>query len=472
MNAPPPPASPARPDAAALDRSRANTELGLLVLAVLVIVTAYALVGLAQEPVLPSGLLAYGGTMLALGVAAHLITRRLAPGADPVLLPAAFLLNGLGLVMVRRIDFALELRGSTTQLAPQQTLWSVIAIAAFCLTLAVIRDHRVLDRYRYLIGVTAVVLLLLPLLPVIGREVNGARIWLRVAGFSIQPGELAKIGLAVFFASYLAEKRQLLSVATNRLGPLMVPPARAFGPVVVVWIASLGVLIFQKDLGLSLLLFGMFVLLMFVATGRLVYLAGGTALFAAGAAVAHQLFGHVRLRLAIWLDPFADATGAGYQLVQSLFALGTGGILGVGWGQGRPDFIPFVQTDFIFSAFGEELGLVGTTAILLCYFMIVGRGLRAALRCRDDFGTLLAGCLVIVFGLQVFVILGGVTRLIPLSGMTLPFMSYGGSSLVSNYVLVALLLRISAPATAEPGAVSEPPAGRAAAPAARRAEPA
>lgn len=442
-------ASPARPEEAARHRARSHTELGLIVLAVLVVLTAYALVGLAQEPVLPSGLLAYGGAMLALGIAAHLITRRFAPGADPILLPTAFLLNGLGLVMVRRIDFSTELRGATTQLAPQQTLWTVVAVVGFCLTLLLIRDHRVLDRYRYLIGFAAVVLLLLPLLPVIGREVNGARIWLRVAGFSIQPGELAKIGLAVFFASYLADKRQLLSVATNRLGPLMVPPARAFGPVIIVWLASLSVLIFQKDLGLSLLLFGMFVLLMYVATGRIVYLAGGGLLFAAGAAAAHQMFGHVRTRVSIWLDPFADATGAGYQLVQSLFALGTGGILGVGWGQGRPDFIPFVQTDFIFSAFGEEVGLVGTTALLLAYFLIVGRGLRIALRCRDDFGTLLAGCLVIVFGLQVFVILGGVTRLIPLSGMTLPFMSYGGSSLVSNYVLVALLLRISAPAPVE-----------------------
>lgn len=445
--------SVARPDETAVHRSRANTELGLIVLAVLAVLTAYALVGLAQEPVLPSGLLGYGGAMLGLGVAAHLVTRRFAPGADPVILPIAFLLNGLGLVMVRRIDFAMELRGTTTGLAPQQTMWTVVAVAAFCVTLIAVRDHRVLDRYRYLIGVTAIVLLLLPLLPGIGREVNGARIWLRVAGFSIQPGEAAKIGLAVFFASYLADKRQLLSVATNRLGPLMVPPARAFGPVVVVWLASLTVLIFQKDLGLSILLFGMFVLLMFVATGRLVYLVGGGSLFAAGAAIAYQLFGHVQVRLAIWLDPFADATGSGYQLVQSLFALGTGGIFGVGWGQGRPDFIPFVQTDFIFSAFGEEVGLVGTTALLLAYFLIVGRGLRIALGCRDDFGMLLAGCLVIVFGLQVFVILGGVTRLIPLSGMTLPFMSYGGSSLLSNYVLVALLLRISAPASAE-----QPPA--------------
>ncbi len=429
---------------ATIAKQRANTELGLLLLAVLITLVAYTLVGLAEEAALPAGLAAYGGVLLAVAGAAHVVSRRRAPGGDPILLPLAFLLNGLGLVMIRRFDFAFAARGTDTTLAQQQTVWTVVAVGAFCLTLLVIRDHRVLDRYRYVIGFAAIVLLLLPLLPVIGREINGARIWLRFAGLSFQPGELAKIGLAVFFASYLAENRQLLSVATNKLGPFMVPPARAFGPVVVVWLASLSVLVLQNDLGLSLLLFGMFVLLLYTATGRPAYLLGSTALFGAGAWLAYQLFSHVRPRVDIWLDPFADFAGAGYQLVQSLFALGTGGLFGVGWGQGRPDFIPFVHTDFIFSAFGEELGLVGTTALLLCYLLIVGRGLRTALRVRDDFGTLLAACLVIVFALQTFVILGGVTRLIPLSGMTLPFVSYGGSSLLSNYILIALLVRISA----------------------------
>ena len=429
---------------AAFHRQRSNTELGLLLLAVVITGVAYVIVGLAQEPVLPAGVLAYGGAMLALALVAHLVRRRWAPGADPTLLPLAFVLNGLGLAMIRRIDFAMEVRGLETTLAQQQTAWTLVAIGAFCATLLLVRDHRVLDRYRYLIGVTAVVLLVLPLLPVIGREVNGARIWLRVAGFNFQPGELAKIGLAVFFASYLADKRQLLTVATNKLGPFMVPPARAFGPVAVVWLASLSVLVLQNDLGLSLLLFGMFALLLYTATGRPAYLVGSGALFTAGAYAAYQLFSHIRPRVDIWLDPFADFAGAGYQLAQSLFALGTGGLFGVGWGQGRPDFIPFVSTDFIFSAFGEEVGLVGTTALLLCYFLVVGRGLRTALRCRDDFGTLLAACLVIVFALQTFVIIGGVTRLIPLSGMTLPFVSYGGSSLLANYVLIALLLRVSA----------------------------
>lgn len=427
-------------------RRAANTELALLALAVVVVAVAYALVGLAQAPLLPPGLAAYGGALAALAAAGHVVRRRMAPGADPLLLPLGFLLNGLGLVMVRRIDYLNQLREPPREaLAPAQTMWTLVAVAVFCATLLLLRDYHVLDRYRYLIGIGALVALLLPLLPVIGREINGARLWLRVAGFTIQPGEIAKLGLVAFFASYLAEKRALLSIATNRVGPLMVPPARAFGPVVAVWLVSLAVLIFQKDLGLSLLFFGVFVLLLYTATARVSYVFVGAALFAGGAAFAYTAFAHVQNRLVIWLSLWdrLDVRGA-EQLMHSLFALGTGGVFGVGLGQGRPDFIPFVQTDFIFSAFGEELGLLGTTALLLAYFLIVGRGFHIALRSADDFGQLLAAGLTILFALQVFVIVGGVTRLIPLTGLTLPFVSYGGSSLLANYVLLALLLRVSA----------------------------
>ncbi|MGH8903167.1 MAG: FtsW/RodA/SpoVE family cell cycle protein [Egibacteraceae bacterium] len=427
-------------------RRQSNTELGLLTLGVIVTLCAYALVGLSQNPVLPAGLVPYGGALVALGLAGHLITRRLAPGADPLLLPLAFLLNGLGLVMVRRIDFALAAaeQQQPTPLAPLQTVWTVVGVAAFCATLVLIRDHRQLDQYRYLIGAAALVLLLLPLLPLIGTEIRGARIWLRLGGLSLQPGEFAKLGIVAFFASYLAEKRPLLSVATNRLGPLHFPPARAFAPIVSAWLISLAVLIFQKDLGLSLLFFGIFVVLLYIATSRLAYVVAGVGLFGVGAALAGSAFAHVRSRIEIWLDPFAQADTAGFQLVQSLFALGSGGIAGVGWGQGQPNLIPDVQTDFIFSAFGEELGLLGLTALLLCYFIFAGRGYAIAVRARDDFGTLLAAGLVSVFALQVFVIVGGVTRVIPLTGLTLPFLSYGGSSLLANYVLCALLLRVSA----------------------------
>ena len=420
-------------------RRRANTELSLLVLAVLIILCAYALVGLAQLDAIPNGIATYGGAMAALALAAHLVSRRLAAGADPLLLPMGFLLNGLGLVMVRRLDFAQD-----ASRAPAQTVWALVAVAVFVATLVILRDHTVLDQYRYLIGVAALVFLLLPLVPLIGREVNGARIWLRVAGLSFQPGEVAKLGLVAFFASYLAEKRALLTVATNRLGPFMVPPARAFGPILVVWAVSLSVLVFQKDLGLSLLVFGIFVLMLYIATGRPAYALAGAGLFAAGAFAAWSIFSHVAARVGTWLDPWAEYESAGYQVAQSLFAMGTGGIFGVGLGQGRPDLIPEVGTDFIFAAFGEELGLLGTTALLLCYFLFIGRGLHVAARCRDDFGQLLAGGLTVLFGLQVFVILGGVTRLLPLTGLTLPFISYGGSSLVANYALVAILLRVSA----------------------------
>lgn len=420
-------------------RRRANTELGLLVLALIVCLVAYALVGLAREPVLPAGLAGYGGILAGVALGTHLFTRRVAPGADPLLFPLAFVLNGLGLVMIRRIDYSLS-----TSLAPSQTIWTMVGVGLLILTLLVVRDYELLDRYRYLIGISALVLLLMPLLPLVGATINGAQLWIRFAGFTIQPAEFTKLGLAIFFASYLAENRQLLTVATNRVGPLMVPPARAFGPVVAVWGLSLSVLVFQRDLGLSLLLFGLFLSMLYVATSRVIYVIGGLGLFSLGGYVAYLLFGHVRDRISIWLDVWnSDAVGAG-QLQQSLFALGSGRVAGVGLGQGHPDFIPIVSTDFIFSAFGEEAGLLGTTALLLCYLLFVSRGYRIALRCQNEFGQLLTLGLVTLYALQVFIIVGGVTRLIPLTGLTLPFVSYGGSSLLANYILVALLIRVSA----------------------------
>ncbi|MGI8574188.1 MAG: FtsW/RodA/SpoVE family cell cycle protein [Egibacteraceae bacterium] len=445
------------------NRRLANTELGLLVLAIIVVLVAYALMGLHQEPQLPAGFAVYSAVLLGIAAVAHAVTRWRVRGADPLLLPLAFLLNGLGLVMVRRIDFANAGEADYTNLAPAQAVWSIVALAAFVATLLLLRDHTFLDAYRYVIGLGAVALLLLPLLPVIGTEVNGARLWVRAAGLTFQPGELAKLGLVVFFASYLGDKRELLSVASSRVGPFMVPPARAFAPVAAAWGVSLAVLIFEKDLGLSLLFFGIFVVMLYVSTARVAYVVAGTLLFSVGAVLAYLAFGHVRQRIAIWLDMWAyiDEPGGSFQLVQSLFALGTGGIAGVGLGDGMPTFIPFVSTDFIFSAFGEELGLLGTTALLLCYFLLVARGYRTALRCADDFGTLLAAGLTTLFALQVFVILGGVTRLIPLTGLTLPFISYGGSSLLANYILIAVLLRISAPASkTAAGAAQQQKVGR------------
>ena len=424
-------------------RRRANTELGLLVLGLLVVLVAAALVELSQQPDIPDAVLNYGAGFLALSVVAHIAKRRLAPGSDPLILPIAVLLNGLGLVMVRRLDFAGG--EQALEFAPSQTVWSAVAVAAFVLTLWFVRDHTSFDDYRYLIGLGSLLLLLTPLLPVIGREINGARIWLSIGGLSFQPVEAVKLGFVIFFASYLAEKRDVLAVATSRLGPIMLPPLRAFAPLLGIWAVGLAVLGLQNDLGPTLLLFGVFIVMLYIGTGRLAYPVVGVLLAGVGAVFAYQSFWHVQNRVSIWLDVWSRYDGDGFQLAQSLFAIGTGGIAGVGFGQGQPGFIPFVRTDFIFSAFGEEAGLLGTTGILLCFILLIGRGFRIAMRARDEMGALLAAGLTTILALQVFIIVGGVTRLIPLTGITLPFVSYGGSSLLSNYVLVALLARVSAP---------------------------
>jgi cell division protein FtsW (lipid II flippase) len=309
--------------------------------------------------------------------------------------------------------------------------------------LASVRDHRSLDRYRYTALAVGLGLLLLPAVPGIGTEINGARIWVRVGSVQFQPAEVANLCLIVFFASYLVAKREVLSLATRRVAGLNLPRARDLGPVLLAWAGSLLVLVREKDLGSSLLFFGLFVAMLFVATERTSWLLIGLGLFTGGATVAYQAFAHVQDRVDAWLDPFADASNKGYQITQSLFGLATGGLSGTGLGRGQPDVVPEARTDFVFAAIGEELGLIGVAAVLVAFLLLVARGIRVALGVRDDFGKLLAGGLAFALGLQVFVVVGGVTRLIPLTGITLPFVSYGGSSLVANYALVALLLRIS-----------------------------
>ena len=430
--------------------NRRRTELVLLAFAVLVATAANAAVDLAHGERLTGAVLAYSVALTLLFGAAHLAVRVLAPAADPVLLPCAALLNGIGLVLQRRLDLAAADRAAQFgQDAPsghatQQLLWTLVGVVLFTALLAVVRDHRMLDRFRYTLVAIGLVLLLLPsVLPARYSEVNGAKIWIRFAGFSIQPSEIAKICLIVFFASYFVAKRELLALATRRVAGLNLPRARDLGPVLLAWAASLAVLVREKDLGSSLLFFGIFVVMLYVATERTSWLLIGVGLFAGGAAAAYNLFGHVRSRVDIWLDPFQDPTNRGYQLTQGLFGLATGGITGTGLGNGRPDTVPYAGTDFIFATIGEELGLVGVVAILTVFALFVARGIRVALGCRDDFGKLLATGLAFSVALQVFVVVGGVTRLIPLTGITLPFLSYGGSSLVANYVVVALLLRIS-----------------------------
>lgn len=414
--------------------ARRTTELGLIVLGVLVIGGAYVLASLGRTARMPANLVPFLVVILGLLVAAHLAVRRLAPHADGILLPLAGLLNGLGYVFIARLD---------EDLAGLQAVWTALGVGAFVLTLLIVRRARDLERLRYTVALIGVALLLLPLVPVLGRNINGARLWVRLGPVTFQPGEFAKVALAVFFASYLVEKRELLSVATRRIGPLSLPDPRHFGPILLAWGVSLVIIMAERDLGSALLFFALFIAMLWVATGRAAYLAVGGALFAFGAAFAWSIFAHVQQRVRIWLNPWPYANDQGYQLVQALFAMGSGGFAGTGISLGSPQKIPAAATDFIFAAIGEELGLLGTAAVLVAFLLIVGAGLRIALRAEQPFEKMLAAGLTTIIGLQTFIIIGGVTRLVPLTGITLPFVSYGGSSLLANYILLALLLRIS-----------------------------
>jgi peptidoglycan glycosyltransferase len=355
----------------------------------------------------------------------------LARGADPALLPIAFLLTGIGLAFITRID---------PDLAAIQVRWVLIGVIALVLTLVAVPSLERTARYKYTIALVGLVLLVLP--AVVGVEVNGAKLWLRFAGMSFQPAELAKVLIVLFLGGYLAEKREVLSVSTQRVLGVWLPPAKHLGPLLFMWAVSLVVLVAEKDLGSSLLFFGVFLVMLYAATGRPAYIGAGLALFAAGATGAYLLFGHVQQRVAIWLDPFADTLDRGYQLVQSLFALAGGRLIGVGVGNGLKVPIPEVKTDFIFTAIAEELGLLGGAALIIAFLVLCLRGLASATRARSDVAALIATGLVAAVGLQTFVIIGGVTRLIPLTGITLPFVSYGGSSILSNFILLALLMRV------------------------------
>jgi cell division protein FtsW (lipid II flippase) len=317
-----------------------------------------------------------------------------------------------------------------------------LGVALFVATLVFLRDHRALQRITYTLGLTAIVLLLLPMVPGIGTSINGAQIWIRVGAFSFQPGEVAKVLLVVAFAGYLVLHRDALALAGRRVLFVDLPRGRDLGPILVMWLLSLGILVFQRDLGSSLLFFGLFVVMLYVATERPGWLVVGTGLFAAGSLTAYAMFGHVQARVDGWLHPFSDTAAYG-QIIEGLYGMAWGGLVGKGLGQGDPWRVPFAYSDFIVAAVGEELGLTGIMALLLLFGIIVERALRTALICRDDFGKLVATGLGMVFALQVFVVVGGVTRLIPLTGLTTPFMSYGGSSMVANWVVIGLLLRIS-----------------------------
>ncbi|WP_329545488.1 FtsW/RodA/SpoVE family cell cycle protein [Streptomyces sp. NBC_01356] len=421
---------------------RRGIEFTLIVLAVLLCVYGYCAVGLAKNGTVPPGAAGYGAGLGVLALLAHFAVRLRAPYADPLLLPIAVLLNGLGLVLIYRLD----LETPRDQAAPIQLIWSTLGVALFIAVVLFLRDHRVLQRYTYVSVVTALVLLTLP---IFFPAVNGARIWIRIAGFSIQPGEFAKVLLALFFAGYLAANRNALAYTGRqiwRFKRLQLPTGRVLGPIVAIWLLSVGVLVLERDLGTSLLFFGLFVILLYVATGRTGWIAVGLLLAGVGAVAVGRLEPHVHSRVQEWLHPFAsiEAGEGPNQIAQSLFAFAAGGMLGTGLGLGHSILIGFAaKSDFILATAGEELGLIGLSAIFLLYALLVERGYRAGLTLRDPFGRLLAIGLASIVALQVFVIAGGVTGLIPLTGMAMPFLAQGGSSVVTNWIIVALLIRIS-----------------------------
>lgn len=435
--------APGRLANAFVPRKRRGAELFLLVLALIAGVGSYALVGLGVDGEVPTDLLSYGGGLVVLALAGHIAVRIWASYADPVLLPCVVALNGIGLAMIYRIDLAREAADSQAHaFAPAQLMWTAISVVCFIATLVIIRDHRKLQAFTYTFGFIGIVLLLLPLVPGLGVNINGARIWIRVGTLSFQPGEIAKICLAIFFAGYLVVKRDALALAGRRFLGIDLPRGRDFGPILLMWLISLGILVFQRDLGSSLLFFGLFVVMLYIATERASWLVVGLGLFAAGAYLGYLAFAHVQARVDGWLNPFSNPDEY-YQIIQGQYGLAWGGILGRGWGEGSPQITPYSWTDFIGTSLGEELGLTGLMAIILIYGIIVERGFRTALVCRDPFGKLLSAGLAVAVALQVFVVLGGVTNLIPLTGLTTPFLSYGGSSLVANWIIVALILRIS-----------------------------
>ncbi|MED7928703.1 FtsW/RodA/SpoVE family cell cycle protein [Nonomuraea sp. LP-02] len=424
---------------------RRVAQLVMLALAVLIVMGAYANVGLAVDGRVPAGMLAYGLGLGGIMLVAYLVLAKFAPWADPLILPLVTLINGLGLVMIYRLESA-KMPGAS---AANQIMWTGLGVVMFAATLVVLRDHRMLQRLTYTAGAIGLVLLAIPaLLPGSLSEVQGAKIWIRIGGFSIQPGEFAKLALVVFFAGYLVAKRDVLALAGRRLLFIDLPRARDLGPVLATWGLSLLVLVFEKDLGTSLLLFGTFIAMIYIATQRTSWVLIGVLLFVGGAYLAGLVFSHVGDRFEIWLNPgsseFYDREiGGSYQIMQGLFGFGAGGILGTGLGQGHPELIPLSFSDFIFAATGEELGLTGLMALLMLYALLVERGLRTSLAARDPFSKLLSGGLAFLLAWQVFIIVGGVTNLIPLTGLVTPFMSQGGSALLANWILIALLVRTS-----------------------------
>jgi peptidoglycan glycosyltransferase len=429
-------------------RRRRNAELTLIVMVGLIIAAAYTIAALGTNAEIPPGIIAFVAVILGLLLIAHIAVRLLASGADPTLLPLAALLHGLGFVMITRLD---------DELAGLQATWSVIAIGVFVATLLVVQRANDLARYKWLLFLAGAAMLLLPMVPGLGSNINGARIWVSVGAINFQPGEFAKIALAIFFAAYLAERRELIAASTWNVGPFRLPEPRYIAPILLAWGFAVVVMVGERDLGSSLLFFTLFVVMLWVATERLGYLLFGAVLFGLAAYLAWTQFGHVQTRVDIWIDPWSRSLDRGYQIVQSLYGLSDGGLTGTGLGQGSPNQVPEAQNDFIFASIGEEMGLAGASTVLMSYLLIVGAGLRTALRTDRTFEKLLAVGLTTIIGVQAFIIVGGVIKVLPLTGITLPFVSYGGSSLIANYILLALLLRVSDSASRRLGELPDDP---------------
>ncbi len=427
-------------------RPRRFLEMALMLLAVSIGLSAYVLSSLNMTGQLPPNLLVNAAVFVGLGVAAEIVVHLTAPYADPVMLPIAVALTGLGLAMIKRLDVSYETLGRSTT-GYRQAVFAIAGLALAAALLVVLRDHRMLRRYTYTFMIISLVLLVLPMIPGLGVEIYGARAWVRIFGFQFQPAEFVKVTLPIFFAGYLVSNRDKLSVGGPKFLGMRLPRLRDLGPILVVWLLGIAILVLQKDLGTSLLFFSMFVAMLYVATNRVSWLAIGALLFIPAVFLAVKVFPHVQRRFVVWLDAMSpevyNSTGGSYQVVQGLFGMANGGLFGSGLGRGYPWLVPLAESDFILATLGEEMGLFGLMAVLVLYLILVERGFRAALGTRDGFGKLLAVGLSFSIAIQVFVVLGGITRVIPLTGLTAPFLAQGGSSMISSWIIIALLLRIS-----------------------------
>jgi peptidoglycan glycosyltransferase len=414
---------------------RRGDELRLLVWVAAIAATGSVAVAAAEAATFDRTQLIVPALFILLAVGLHVFLVARGVRGDQLLLPLAAALTALGLVLVERL---------ASNLLEQQLLWSVVAAGAFIATILIPRDITALARYKWTWAFLGVLLLVSPLLPVIGREVNGARIWIGFGRVNFEPWEAVKILMVVFFAAYLEEFREVIA-HPRRFGPIPIPPVPYLLPIIAMWAIAMVVVIFEKDIGAALLFLGIFLAMLYLATGEAFYTLIGVVLLLVGGFVVYHTFGHVQVRVDTWLRPFAEDLrfGAGYQIVQGLFALGNAGLLGAGLGNGMPDRIPIVWSDFVFNAFAEETGFAGAIALLALYLLFVYRGMLIALRAPTPFLQLLAAGLSFIVAFQTLVIVGGNTRLIPLTGVTLPFVAYGGSSLVTNWMLVALLIRVS-----------------------------